>query len=83
MEKIETGPTTKHKIVTERGRIQIRKKEVINHGTRRGVGVGVWGIARDSVLKTATSGGEEARIDEVRGKDIIGTVFWGHLAAIQ
>lgn len=78
MEKIETGPTTKHKIVTERGRIQIRKKEVINHGTRRG-----GGIARDSVLKTATSGGEEARIDEVRGKDIIGTVFWGHLAAIQ
>lgn len=75
MEKIETGPTTKHKIVTERGRIQIRKKEVINHGTRRGGG--------DSVLKTATSGGEEARIDEVRGKDIIGTVFWGHLAAIQ
>lgn len=72
------GPTTKHKIVTERGRIQIRKKEVINHGTRRG-----GGIARDSVLKTATSGGEEARIDEVRGKDIIGTVFWGHLAAIQ
>lgn len=79
MEKIETGPTTKHKIVTERGRIQIRKKEVINHGTRPGGG----GIARDSVLKTATSGGEEARIDEVRGKDIIGTVFWGHLAAIQ
>lgn len=78
MEKIETGPTTKHKIVTERGRIQIRKKEVINHGTRPG-----GGIARDSVLKTATSGGEEARIDEVRGKDIIGTVFWGHLAAIQ
>lgn len=78
MEKIETGPTTKHKIVTERGRIQIRKKEVINHGTRRG-----GGIARDSVLKTATSGGEEARIDEVRGKYIIGTVFWGHLAAIQ
>lgn len=78
MEKIETGPTKQHKIVTERGRIQIRKKEVINHGTRRG-----GGIARDSVLKTATSGGEEARIDEVRGKDIIGTVFWGHLAAIQ
>lgn len=27
------------------------------------------------MLKKGTSGGEEARIDEVRGKDIIGTVF--------
>lgn len=35
-----------------------------------------WGKARDKKNRIkGTSGGEQARIDEVRGKDIIGTVF--------
>ena len=30
---------------------------------------------QETVLKKGTSGAEQARIDEVRGKDIIGSVF--------
>lgn len=43
----------------------------------------VGGGGSKRVLKKGMSGGEQTRIDEVRGKDIIGTVFWGHLAATQ
>lgn len=70
------GSTTKHKIVTERGRIKIRrKKSNKSRDEMRG--------ESKRVFKKGTSGGEPAGIEEVRGKTLIGALFWGHIAATQ
>ena len=57
----------KQTILTEQRRIKNQKKEVINNGTR-------WGKIKRA-LREGRSNGEQARIDAMRGKDIIGTGF--------